>query len=114
MAVSKVVHSLGNDLKLNNCASFIIPFVLRGKLMTLASENEFNSMGNFNSTETVGDAPRLTYKSFERFRGKNREQTNSMGMGICAGIFSVRTAPVSLCCVAKCRSLHAHPPLSRV
>ena len=25
----------------------------------LASENEFNSTGNFNSTETVGDAPRL-------------------------------------------------------
>ena len=30
-----------------------------GSQTLLASANEFNSMGNFNSTETVGDARRL-------------------------------------------------------
>ena len=35
-----------------------LPFA--GSQNLLASKNEFNSTGNFNSTETVGDARRLS------------------------------------------------------
>ena len=36
-----------------------------GSQTLLASENEFNSTGNFNSTETVGDACRLPRNWFQ-------------------------------------------------
>ena len=35
-----------------------------GSQTLLASENEFNSTGNFNSAETVGDARRLVRYGF--------------------------------------------------
>ena len=41
-----------------------------GSQTLLASENGFNSTGNFNSTETVGDARRLRRNFFEKKLGK--------------------------------------------
>ena len=38
-----------------------------GSQILLASENEFNSMGNFKSTETVGDARRLVETQYPPF-----------------------------------------------
>ena len=42
-----------------------------GSQTLLASENEFNSTGNFNSAETVGDARRLRKACYYRFNKAN-------------------------------------------
>ena len=47
-----------------------------GSQTPLASENEFNSTGNFNSAETVGDARRLHFHGLIRRRISEEDRRN--------------------------------------